>query len=135
MQVPTPDDRIQSRKQFVHFSDELLDSETVQVAEIVMGLTKKYQYKTASKANLEALRDEALNRCAEINILVELDPAPILNGEPPVLEIKGKLAVDDIHKHGFDHEQKKWEIDKAHDRGEDYLGEKESLKSRKKSKE
>lgn len=127
-----PDDRITSRKQFVHWSDELTDSEAIKAVELIGRIQVKYQHKTNTKDNLFALRDEALTRLAEeLNILAELDVTPCFYGEPPVLEIKGKMAVDDIHKYGFDHEQKKWEIDKAHDRGEDFLGEKESPQSRK----
>jgi hypothetical protein len=126
-----PDDRIKDRKQFVHWADELTDTEAIAAVKIISQIQVKYQYKTATKENLEALRDEALTRLSEINILAELDPAPILNGEPPTIEIKGKMAIDDIHQYGFDHEKKKWEIDKARERNEDYLGEKQELPSRK----
>ncbi len=129
-QPKIPDDMIKSEKQFVHWNDELTDSEAQNAFRIIADVQLKYQYKTATTDNLEALRDEVLTRLAEVDILAEVDPSPCLYGEPPTVEIKGKLAVDDIHKYGFDHEKKKWEIDKAHDRGEDYLGEKESTKTR-----
>lgn len=132
MKPRIPDDRIKSRKQFVHWNDELTDSEAIKAVELIGRIQMKYQYKRNSKENLNALRDEALTRLAEeLNILAELDVTPCFYGEPPELVITGKVSVDDIHTHGFDHEKKKWEIDKAHDRGEDFLGEKESPESRK----
>lgn len=131
IQLPTPDDKIKSRKQFVHWNDELLDSEAQEAIKIIAEVQAKYALKQNTKENLEELRDEALHRLADINIIAELDPSPCLYGEPPILEIKGKIQVDDIHQYGFDHEQKAYEVNKALERGEEYLGEKESLKSRK----
>lgn len=129
MQVP--DDRIYNERQFVHWNDELTDTEAVAVVRLIGEIQMKYANKPNTKQNLEDLRDEALTRLIEINILAELDPSPCFYGESPIVEIIGKVSSDPLHKYGFDHEQKKWEIDKAHDRGEDYLGEKESSKSKK----
>lgn len=126
------DDRIKSKKQFVHWADELTDSDAVRAVELVAQLQTKYANKPNTKENLEELRDEALTRLADINILAEFDPAPCFYGEPPILEFKGKISTDDIHTYGFDHEKKGWEINKAHDRGEDFLGEKEKVKKPKK---
>jgi hypothetical protein len=131
MKANIPDPIIHSEKQLVHFADELTDSESTAAFQLVMELQAKYAYKANTVDNLEQLRDEALTRLMEMNILAELDVAPCFHGEPPVLELKGKIAGDSIHQHGFDHEKKKWEIDKAREKGEDYLGEKESPKSRK----
>jgi hypothetical protein len=132
MQAKEPDPVIRSKKQMVYFSDELNDSEAVAAFELVARISAKYARKDATVENLDALRDECLTRLAEsMNILAEIDISPIYSGEGPIVEFKGKFTGDDIHQYGFDHEKKKWEIDKAHDRGEDYLGEKESSKSRK----
>ena len=122
--LPNTDTTITSEKQFVHFNDELTDSEAVAAVRIVAHVQEKYQFMTATKENLEAMRDELLTRLMEMNILAEVDPAPVLNGEPPVVEFIGKIAGDDIHKYGFDHEKKQWEIRKAREQGKDYLGEK-----------
>jgi len=124
---------VHSKKEFVHNNDELADSEAVKAVRVIGEVQIKYQNKLANKSNLEALRDEALYRLAtELGIKAELDPTPCFYGEPPILELKGKMEGDDIHKYGFDHEKKGWEVKKAHDRGEDYLGEKESLESKRK---
>lgn len=132
MKPKIPDPIIHSEKQLVHFADELTDSESTEAFQLVMQLQIKYAFKPNTQPNLEELRDEALTKLMEMNILAELDISPCFYGEPPVLELKGKVSSDSIHAYGFDHEKKKWEIDKAHDKGEDYLGEKESPKSRKK---
>lgn len=126
MQAKEPDPIIRSKKQMVYFADELTDTESVAAFELVARISGKYAMKVASVENLNALRDECLTTLAErMNILAEIDISPIYNGEGPIVEFKGKFTGDDIHKYGFDHERKKWEIDKAHDRGEDYLHEKE----------
>lgn len=131
MKPQIPDPIIHSEKQLVHFADELTDSESVEAFKLVMELQMKYAFKPNTQQNLEELRDEALTRLMEKNILAELDISPCFYGESPILELKGKVSSDTIHAYGFDHEKKKWEIDKAHDKGEDYLGEKESPVSRK----
>lgn len=128
------DDIIKSEKQMVHFADELTDTEAVTVTRLIGECQMKWAHKANTKENLEYLRDEVLTKLMGYNILAEFDPAPCFYGEPPIVEIRGKVPGDPIHQYGFDHERKKWEIDKAHDRGEDYLGEKESPKDSKKSK-
>jgi hypothetical protein len=94
----------------------------------------KYANKPNTADNLERLRDEVLTRLSEINILATLDPAPCFYGEPPIVEIIGKVATDPIHKVGMDHEKKRYEVLKSKERNEDYLGQKErynKLKPRK----
>lgn len=131
-----PDDRISDPTQFVQWAADLTDEEAKQVVTIILGdVQSKYQYKTNSKENLEALRDEALTRMAEIGILAELDVAPCFHGEPPILEIIGKVSTDSFHQHGFDHEKKSWEVNKAKDRSEEYLGQKEPANRRREKKD
>ncbi len=127
MKPRIPDEKIKSPTQFVHWSDELTDAEAVEAVKVIGRVQEKYAHMRNSKENLEALRDEALTKLMDIGILAELDPSPCFYGEPPVLEIRGKVSTDPIHKQGFDHEQKKWEILKAQGRGEDYRGQKERI--------
>lgn len=124
-----PDPVIKSEKEMVHFADELLDTEAIAAVRLIGECQMKWADKPNTKENLDHLRDEVLTKMMEMNILAEFDPAPCFYGQPPIVEIKGK--VPGTQKHGFDHEKKKWEIDRAHERGEDYLGEKESPDSRK----
>lgn len=131
MKPQIPDPVIHSEKQLVHFADELTDSESTAAFQLIMQLQMKYAFKPNTQKNLEELRDEALTKLMEMNIVAEMDITPCFYGEPPIIEFKGKIAGDPIHSQGFDHEKKKWEIDKARTKGEDYLGEKESPASRK----
>lgn len=131
--MPTPhipDDRIKSGKQFADFAIDLLDSEIQQAMAIVVSLQRKYAKRPNTADQLEALRDEALTRLADIGILATLDPAPCFYGEPPILEFIGKVNTDVIHKEGFDHEQKQYEVRKATKRGENFLGEKDRVNTR-----
>lgn len=115
------DKLIRNDVELAHFASDLLDSEARQVFDIVLGIQMKYQHRANSVDNLEALRDECLTKLAQIGILATVDPAPCFYGEPPVIEIIGKVAgVQEV-----DHEQKQYEVLKARDRNEEYLGQKE----------
>lgn len=125
------DDRITSVTDLAHFASELQDTEVVQIAQIVARASRKYSTRAASVQNLTALRDEILTRLSEVNVLATVDVAPVLNGEPPTVEIVGKIAGDSQHTHGFDHERKQYEVRKATARGEEFLGQKERPDARK----
>jgi hypothetical protein len=104
---------------------ELTDDEIRQLGTVIGQLHQKYLRLPNTVENLEALRDEATTKCAEIGILVSIDPTPAFYGEPPILDVLGKVAGDPIHKYGMDHERKEFEVKRATERGEDYLGQKE----------
>jgi hypothetical protein len=116
--------KVTSGKQLADFSTELLDSEIQQAVKVVGALQMKYARMANSVTNLEKLRDEALTRLSEIGILATFDPAPCFYGEPPIVEFVGKVNTDAIHKDGFDHEKKRYEVLKSKERNEDYLGQK-----------
>lgn len=130
-QLPVPDDKIKSSKQLAGYASELTDEEVAKTVQIIYSLQAKYMHKSNNAKNLDALRDEALTRLSEIGIIATLDPSPCFYGEPPVLEILGKIKDDPIHKVGFDHEKKYYEVNKAVERNEDYLGQKEKPNKRK----
>jgi hypothetical protein len=120
--LPTPDSKITTGKQFAQNAADLLDRDVQQIVAIVVGdIQQRYAYKANTHANLEALRDEVLTRLMEIGILATFDPTPCFYGEPPEVEILGRM---DINKYGLDHEQKGYEVNTANMRGEDYLGQK-----------
>lgn len=123
------DHTITSGKDLAGFATELLDSEVQQVVAIVVGVQEKYKLRANTAANLEALRDEALTRLAQIGVLATLDPAPCFYGEAPILEIIGKIDNPGVHAE-FDHEQKGYEVRKSVQRGEDYLGQNERVNPR-----
>jgi len=125
-QMPVADDRISSTAKLATYATELTDEEVKKIGKMVAQLVSKYGARSNTPANLNALRDEALSRLAsEMNILATLDPAPCFYGEPPTIEIIGKMPGDSIHKDGFDHEKKRWEVLEADRRNEAYRGQKE----------
>ena len=127
---PIKDDRIRSDKQLADFASDLTDEEIMNTARIVRGIQQKYAGKPNTEQNLEHLRDELLTKLAEINVLATVDPSPCFYGEPPIVEIVGKLGGDPIHKYGFDHERKRHEVLESKKRNEDYRGQKEPYNKR-----
>lgn len=118
------DDRIQSGKEFAKVAADLTDDEIQKTVQIVNSVRLRYAGKPNTVENLEDLRDEVLTRLSEIGVLATLDPAPCFYGEPPTVEIIGKVDDPGFQK-PFDHEKKQYEVRKATDRGEDFLGQKE----------
>lgn len=108
------------------FSDssmmELTDSETSKALSTILGIQEKYQYRLASKENLDSMADEITTKMFEQGILVSFDPTPLFEGDAPHLEILGKVGGD-FASHGFDHEKEAWEVKRARDEGEDFHGE------------
>ena len=120
------DDIITSTEQLAGFAAELTDYEVGEVGKIIGSIQRKFAHRPNTPEVLDQLRDEVITRLAEqLNILATLDPTPCFHGEPPIVEIVGKVAGDGIHKEGFDHERKYWEVQKANDLGEAYRGQKE----------
>lgn len=114
-------DHIKSEKEFAGVAMELQEHEIKSAIQLVYLLQAKYSHLPNNAANLEKLRDEALTRLAEMGILATLDPAPCLYGEPPTLEIIGRVGDFGFQKE-TDHEKKGWGVKKAVERGEEYLG-------------
>lgn len=113
----------------------MTDTEISQVFQVIHLVRQKYAGKANTAENLDALRDETLTRLMDIGVLATLDPAPVFYGEPPIVEILGKVKEDKtFHTEGFDHEKKMYEVRKATERGEDWLGQKEAVNKRKSKK-
>lgn len=123
---------ITSAKDFAGFASDLTDEEIKRSIEVINLIRAKYAGKSNTAHNLENMRDEVLTRLAETNVLADFDVTPALYGEPPRVEIIGKITADPIHKQGFDHEKKRFEVIEAKKRNEDYRGQKEPTNSRKK---
>ena len=113
-------------KELAHSAGELTDTEISQMFKVVEQVRLRYAGKHNTPRNLEALRDEVLTKLMEIGIIATLDPTPCLYGEPPTLEIVGKISRE-YEQHGLDHEKKGWEVRKAVERKEDWLGQKERI--------
>lgn len=83
-----------------------------------------YSLDDALKA-IEEFEDELKTTLAErCNVLASVDTVPLLEGKPMQIEWIGKLPGDSINKYGLDHEKKTWEVQRAKERGEDFLGQK-----------
>lgn len=118
-------------KDFAHAAGDLADSEITRLFTTVEEIRLRYAGKSNTADNLEAMRDEILTRLMQQDILATLDVAPCFYGEPPVLEIIGRVSGHGDHTYGFDHERKGWEVRKSAERGEDWLGQKEGVNKRK----
>jgi hypothetical protein len=65
----------------------------------------------------------------ELEVLVRVDGTPCFQGSGPIIDWMGKLDTSSLAKYGQDHERKTYEVQKAKDRGEDYLGQKDNYRS------
>lgn len=132
---PDPEaSNLTSATQFAHTAYNLLDHEALEAIEIVRKYSRKWIEGAPNHAEsweqmvdfLERLgvdlKEEFMDR---LQLLVTWDPTPLLEGKEPVLTIMDKLPSEDIHKYGFDHEFKAFEVNRAVSRGEDYLGQRE----------
>lgn len=117
--------RVSSVEDLVYKATDLTDYEVGEVTRIMYDISTRYSRKSNSVKNLEEMRDEILTRLADADVLAEVDPSPCLYGDPPEVTIIGKVANDDIHKYGFDHERKAHEVNEAVKRGETFRGQKE----------
>lgn len=114
--------KVNTEKDMAYLAEDLTDSEIVQVYRTIISVRNKYAGLPNTAENLDKLRDEALTRLMEIGVVATLDVSPCFYGEPPAIEILGKVEKSD-----FDHERYGYEIKKAHSRNEEYLGEKEPV--------
>ncbi len=113
---------------------DLNDDEIKTAGELILTIRARYVDKWQfmsfdsfdhAAIELEHYRDEITTTLAErLGILATVDTAPVLDGEAPIIEIIGKIEGTSFAKYGMDHEKKKWEVELATERGEDYLGQK-----------
>lgn len=120
------------------FSDaltlDLTDDEIQRALTTTLRIKKKYEEKfryrfgspnfTVEQAAkmIDQLEDEIKTTMAEMDILVHVDMAPVFEGEGPVIEFLGAMPSHYSAKYGSDHEKKTWEVQKALERGEVFLG-------------
>lgn len=118
---------------------DLTDDEIKRAFEIIVRVKGKWQERFRRKFSdvenftlenaldmIAQFEDEIKTELAEkVNVLATVDSTPILMGEPLAIEWIGKLPSDSINVHGFDHEKKNWEVQRATARGEDFLGQKD----------
>lgn len=125
---------VRNPTEFAHIAYNLQDTEALEA----MAICRKYQKRWLYAAKwgwrswddladfLETLgQDFQYEMADKLNLMTRWDPTPVLEGKPPLMEVMDKMPGDDIHKFGFDHERKGYQVKKAVVRGEDYLGQKE----------
>ncbi len=113
---------------------DLNDDEIKLAGELILSIRARYvdrwQFMSFNSfeqaaSELEHYRDEITTTLAErLQILATVDTAPVLDGEAPLVEIIGRIEGSSFAKYGLDHEKKSWEVRKATERGEAYLGQK-----------
>jgi hypothetical protein len=118
---------------------DLTDSEIQQALKTILPITKKWQTifinKFARDPHFDVdramdlvdqmereVKETMMEKC---QLLVSVDVTPLLEGQPIVISFEGALASHSVSKYGFDHEAKSYEVRKAKDRGEAFLGQKE----------
>lgn len=143
MTVPTSpdlptDDLIKSKKEYSDIlTQDLTDDEISKSFKIIIPIIQKWQERFRTRAfsyptieaameDVEKFEDELKYELAtKLKIYATVDVMPVLEGKPPVIVIQGPLEDHLIHKYGFDHEAKTFEVTRAAQRGEDYLGAKD----------
>lgn len=134
--MPTNDGIVSTPKEFSDaLTLDLTDDEITQAMQITLRIRQKWQDRfrsafrdlnfTVNQAMKmvdqfeDELKDELANK---LNILVHVDAAPVFEGEPMVIEFMGGLPSHSSAKYGLDHEKKTWEVQKAKEKGQDFLG-------------
>lgn len=139
--LPTGKDTVSTAKEFSGaMTLDLSDAEIKKALEITVATVRKHQTKWRQKypfQSLEQVADllEELEKelghllMEELDVLVKIDGTPVFQGRPPVIDWMGKLDTSSLGRYGQDHERKEWEVKKADERGEDYLGQKDNYRS------
>lgn len=138
-ELPADGDIIKTDKQFSGaMTLDLTDDQIAVCMRIVHKIRGKHMDKFRRKFNdpstfklddalkaIEEFEDELKTELAEkVNVLCTVNTVPLLEGQPMEIEWLGVLPGGDLDKYGMDHERKQWEVRRATDAGEDYLGQK-----------
>jgi hypothetical protein len=139
--LPTGKDTVSTAKDFSGaMTLEMTDDEIKRALEITVSTVRKHQEVWRRKYPfdsleqiadlLEELEKELSYKLMEsVDCLVRVDGTPVFEGRSPVIEYMGRLDTSGLAKYGQDHEKKTHEVQKAKERGEDYLGQKDNYRS------
>jgi hypothetical protein len=119
---------------------DLTDDETKVFLQTTVAIVRKHQavWRTLFPFNnleqcmnlLDELEKElAYTLMERLNVVVRVDGTPVFEGAAPVIEFIGKMEGTSLARYGQDHEKKTWEVQKAKERGEDFLGQKDNYRS------
>lgn len=143
-ELPTQDTRVHTAKEFSGaLTLDLTDEEIARAYRIVVDIKRKWQDKFRRKFNepttfklddalkmVEQFEDELKTELAEkCQVLATVNTVPILEGQPLEIEWIGTLPGHASNRYGMDHEKKGYEVKKAVERGEDFLGQKGSTRT------
>jgi hypothetical protein len=135
-ELDTPDANITSEKAFSGaMTLDLTDDQIKEALAIVVPIKERYRDRFIRMLGdpymdldhvlkvVEEMEDELKTTLAErCNILATVDSTPLLEGQPIRIEWLGVLPGHEVNRYGMDHERKAWEVRRANERNEDYLG-------------
>lgn len=99
---------------------DLHDEDIKKIGEIYGEMMRKFGQRPNNQYWLNEMVSWAEDAYYKAGFKVAFDLQNCFFGEPPIMSVLGKVTPD----YDFDHDQKRWEVLKANERGEKYLGEK-----------
>ncbi len=134
--LPVHEGIVRTPKQFSEgLTLDLTDDEIKRALQIIIPLSHRYRSKFASKLRhtnftveqamklVDEMEDELVTRLAEsMSLIATVDASPVFEGQPPIIDLVGALPDHYSAKHGFDHEKKGFEVKRAKDLNQDFLG-------------
>lgn len=135
--LPTNEGIVTTAKEFSDaLTLDLTDDEIARALRVTIPIKEKWQLKfrsalrhnnfTISEAmkmvdDFESeLKTELAEKC---DLLVSVDVSDVFDhGGPPVITFEGALPSHSSAKYGFDHDRKEWEVKKAKDKDQAFLG-------------
>jgi len=99
---------------------DLYDEDIKRIGELYSEMLDKFAHKTNNPQNISEMCKWGEDKFRSAGYNVGFDLQGILLGMAPTLVIRGKIS----HDTDFDHDKKRFEVLRANDRGEKYLGQK-----------
>ncbi len=144
-QLPVDPGIVTTQKQFSdNLTMDLNDDEIKRALAMLIPIREKWQERFRAKAFspafgveqamqlVDEFEDELKTELMDkMGLITAVDVTPLFDGEPMVIEFTGVIDTHPAQQYGFDHEKKGWEVKKATERGEDYLGQKGQISKRK----
>lgn len=95
-------------------SAEMYDEDIKKIAVMWQELGQKFGRKPNTRAVLEELEKEAIDKAQRMGYVVRVHISEKLLGIGPVtIEVMGRVAGHEYNEYGLDHEKKGWEIGRA----------------------
>lgn len=134
--LPTDDGIVRNPKEFSDaLTLELTDEEITRALKTTLPIRLKWQRKFRSAVRhqnftvdeamklLDQFETELVYELATMcHIMATVDVTPVFEGQPPVIEFMGSMSSHPSAKYGLDHERKEFEVKRAKDTKQDFLG-------------